>query len=84
MEKVEECMTPVHVYSKHSKNLIEAKALFVFLTRCLCNYKCSEICRILGNITQGRVSMLSSHAIKLIDDDRFGDIIREFLDYYAA
>jgi hypothetical protein len=70
--------------TKHSRSATEAKAILVFLMRSLCNYKCSEICRVLGNITQGRVSMLSSIGIMLIDDERYKDIVMEFLDYYAA
>jgi hypothetical protein len=77
-------VSDLKMYSKHSRKVVEAKALFVFLTRSLCNYKCSEICKVLGNITQARVSMLSSLGISLLDDERFKDIIREFLDYYAV
>jgi REP element-mobilizing transposase RayT len=77
-------VSDLKMYSKHSRKVVEAKALFVFLTRSLCNYKCCEICKILGNITQARVSMLSSLGISLLDDERYRDIVREFLEFYAA
>jgi putative transposase len=73
------------LYAKHSRKLTEAKALAVLLMRSLCNFKCSEICCILGNITQGRVSKLSSIGIDLIDrDERFKRILYEFIECYGA
>jgi hypothetical protein len=39
---------------------------------------------ILGNVTQGRVSMLSSIGIRLIDEERYRGIVEEFLNYFAA
>jgi hypothetical protein len=77
-------VSDLKIYSKHSRNVVEAKAILVFLMRSLCNYKCSEICRILGNVTQGRVSMLSSLGIAMLEDERYKDIVWEFLDFYAA
>jgi hypothetical protein len=38
----------------------------------------------LGNITQGRVSMLSSLGLKLVDDERYKGIVKEFLGFYTA
>ncbi|MDF2673149.1 MAG: hypothetical protein K0R09_1414, partial [Clostridiales bacterium] len=37
-----------------------------------------------GNITQGRVSMLSSIGIRLMDEERYGGIVEEFLKSYAS
>jgi hypothetical protein len=82
MDRME--VSQVKMRSKHSKSVVEAKALLVFLLRSLCNFKCSDICRILGNITQGRVSELSSLGIQLIDEERYRGIVEEFLDWYAA
>lgn len=72
------------LHSKHSKGVVEAKAVLVFLLRSLCNYKCSDICKILGNITQARVSMLSSLGIKLVDDTRYMTIVDEFMNCYSS
>jgi putative transposase len=67
---------------KGSRKLVEAKALLVLLMRSLCNAKCSDICKTLGNITQVRVSSLSSIGINLIlKDGRYRGIIEEFLEY---
>lgn len=77
-------VSKIKLYSKNSKNVVEAKALLVFMMRSLCNLKCSSICRILGNITQARVSMLSSLGISLIDEERYRGIVEEFMSCYAA
>jgi REP element-mobilizing transposase RayT len=77
-------VSDIKLHSKNSKNVVEAKALLVFMMRSLCNYKCSSICSMLGNITQGRVSMLSSLGIELVDDEKYRGIVKEFLDCYAS
>jgi hypothetical protein len=77
-------VTKMKLRSKNSKDVVEAKALLVFMMRSLCNYKCSFICNVLGNITQGRVSMLSSIGIRLMDEERYGGIVEEFLKSYAS
>jgi putative transposase len=71
----------IAVSMKGSQSLVEAKALLVLLMRSLCNIKCSEICTVLGNITQSRVSKLSSIGIDLvINDKRYSKIVWEFLE----
>jgi REP element-mobilizing transposase RayT len=77
-------ITKAKLRTKCSKSVVEAKALLVFLWRSLCNYKCCDICKLLGNITQGRVSMLSSIGIRLMDEERYGNIVEEFLEFYGA
>lgn len=77
-------ISKIKLHSKHCKGVVEAKALLVFMMRSLCNFKCSDICRVLGNITQGRVSMLSSLGIRLIDEKSYGGMIEEFLNGYAS
>lgn len=77
-------VSDVKLHSKHSRSMVESKALLVFLMRSLCNFKCSDICKVLGNITQSRVSMLSSIGIELVDDKRYRDVVNEFLNFYAA
>lgn len=70
--------------TKYSRNLVVAKALTVVLMRSLCNYKSSEICRILGNITQARISKLSTIGIELIGSEKkYENIITDFIEYYA-
>jgi putative transposase len=65
---------------KHSRNAVEAKALLVLLMRSMCNYKCSDICRSLGNITQARVSVLSSIGVELIEkNEKYRRIVQNFI-----
>jgi hypothetical protein len=73
------------LYVKHSRDIVDAKAMIVVLMRSLCNYKCNTICQVLGNITQARVSTLSSHGINLIDtDEQFRNIFEEFITSHSA
>lgn len=65
---------------KGSRKLVHAKALVVVLMRSLCNFKCSTICDILGNITQMRISKLSSIGIELvIQDKNYINLVEEFI-----
>ena len=65
---------------KNCKQVVEAKALLVLLMRGLCNYKCSDICKTLGNITQARVSQLSSIGVELIEkNEGFRSMVEEFI-----
>ncbi len=72
------------LHAKQCRDIVNAKAMLVVLMRSLCNYKCNTICRILGNITQSRVSALSSIGINLIDtNEEFKNIIEDFIRSYA-
>lgn len=76
--KVKLCM-------KYSRDLVKAKALVVVLLRSLCNFKANEICNILGNITQARVSKLSTIGIELIGiGEKYTNIIEDFIKCYAS
>ncbi|MDF2673159.1 MAG: hypothetical protein K0R09_1424, partial [Clostridiales bacterium] len=70
---------------KHRKDAVNSRALAVMLMRSLCNYRCADICRLLGNITQSRVSKLCSIGYKLMDEDeRYKNILNEFIMEYSA
>jgi len=72
-------------YMKYSRNLVEAKALVVVMLRSLCNFKSSDICSLLGNITQARVSKLSTIGIELIGIRKeHTDIVEDFIKSYAV
>ena len=74
-----------HLNMKYSRKLVGAKALTVVLMRSLCNFKFSDISSILGNITQARVSRLSTIGIELIGaEERYENIIGEFIECYAS
>lgn len=73
---------PGHSISvKWSRNAKQAKALVILLMRSMCNFSCVDICNTLGNITQSRVSSLSSLGIKLALTDRiYMQLVKEFID----
>ncbi|WP_278319564.1 transposase, partial [Clostridium tepidiprofundi] len=48
---------------KNNRNSTQSKALYVLLLKCLCNFKDKDICKIIGNITQSRISALCSIGI---------------------
>jgi len=69
---------------KYSRKLVQAKALTVVLMRSLCNFKSTDISNMLGNITQSRVSRLSSIGIDLIGtDEKYENIIGDFIKCYT-
>lgn len=71
----------IHIKNGRCKELIEAKALLAVLMRGLCNARCSDICRILGGISQSRASSLCSYGLKLMDSEKYRGIVEEFLKY---
>lgn len=70
---------PLLIYMKYSRDAMEARAMAVVLMRSLCGFKCSDICRVLGNITQGSVSRLSSIGVRLLDCGIYRNIIKDFI-----
>ncbi|BDR66787.1 hypothetical protein K144316041_09840 [Clostridium tetani] len=67
-------------YIKNNKKSKIAKALAALLMRSLCDYRCRDICRILGNITQSRVSKLCSIGVQLIStEDKYKNLINKFI-----
>jgi putative transposase len=74
----------VQLHIKYSRKLVSARALTIVLMRSLCNYKSSDISYILGNITQSRISKLSTIGINLIEsDEKYGSIIEDFIECYG-
>lgn len=75
-------ITKAMIHKKYSRNLVEVKALIVVLMRSLCNFKSSDIGSILGNITQARVSELSTIGIEYIGTkEKHKNIIEDFIKY---
>ncbi len=75
----------VMFYMKYSRNLVKAKAIAIVLLKSLCNFKSSDICGILGNITQARVSKLSTIGIELIGtEEKYENIIEDFIKCYSS
>lgn len=66
---------------KNKKDTTTAKAILVLLLRSLCNHKCSDICKALGNLTQGRISALSSLGVELIDNNiQLRKMVEDFIN----
>lgn len=75
----------INILMKNSRNTLEARALTVLLMRNLCNCKCSDMCKALGNITQGRVSKLCSIGLKIMNENqKYKNIIIGFIEAYAV
>ena len=52
--------------------------------RSLCNFKSSDISSALGNISQARISRLSTIGIELIGiEEKYENIIEDFIKSYA-
>ncbi|MBF8984515.1 transposase [Lutibacter sp. B2] len=69
-------MNKEYIYLKHSRKSTKLRALSSFLMMCFCNMTAKEICKVLGNITSGRVSNLSLIGVGLYVED---ENIRSFV-----
>lgn len=73
------------IYAKNSRSALNARAIAAFLLRSLCNCRCSDICRILGNITQSRASGLTRIGLDLIVNNiLYRDMVDEFISTYSS
>jgi len=69
------------IYIKNNKKSIISRALCTFLMRCFCNYSQKEICEVIGNITQSRVSKLSSIGLEeILTNEEYKDMIESFIN----
>jgi putative transposase len=65
---------------KNNKKSIEYRALCVFFMRCFCNYKQTDICRVIGNITQSRVSKLCVIGMEMAKSKKeYKNLVDEFI-----
>lgn len=72
-------------YMKNNRDTIKERSLAVFLMRGFCDFKCSDICKSIGNITQSTVSNMCTIAINAIDnDENFKLIVDNFIEVYAT
>lgn len=77
-------ISKTNLYTKYNKNVVKARALLVLLLRNLCNSSCKDICGIIGNITQSRVSKLCDIGKDLITyDEKYKNIVYEFIDNFS-
>ena len=70
----------ISLHFKNRRENTKARALAAVIMRCLCNYKCSDICRELGNITSARVSMLCTKGLELLKNEQYNESITKFIE----
>jgi hypothetical protein len=64
---------------KNCKKAVEKRAIFVLFMRCFCNYINKEICKVIENICQSRISSLCMMGRDLIrSKDEYKGLVREF------
>jgi len=70
---------------KHSKKTVEQRAIFSLFLKCFCDLKNKDICAIIGNISQSRVSALCSFGLDLIREKiEYKSLVRDFLQGCCA
>lgn len=73
------------LHMKHCHKAREIRAIFTFLLKCFCNMRCRDIGKILGNITESRVSKLCSVGLNLLyNDEKYNGMIYDFMEKYKA
>ena len=77
-------ISKLHLSTKYSRKFVNARALAIVLMRNLCNFKSCDISCVLGNISQARISKLTSIGIELIvAEKKYENIIEEFINCYS-
>lgn len=67
------------IHISNNRKLVNYRALIIFLLKGLCNLSCKDICCIIGNITQSRVSKLCSIGGEFIDnDEKYKELVYKF------
>jgi len=75
----------ISIKIKNCRNTTDARALCVLFMRCFCNLKYSDICRVIGNITQSRASKLCSIGVEALNNnERYREIASEFIQLYKS
>jgi putative transposase len=65
---------------KYNREATESKALCVFLMRSMCGLTYTEICSVVGNLSQTRVSSLTSLGIKVVyTNQSYKGFVEDFL-----
>jgi putative transposase len=73
------------IHAKYRKSFTQSKALCVFFMRCFCNFSHRDICNVIGNLTQARISKLCSIGLDTIySEDKYKGIIEMFLNKKIA
>lgn len=67
------------IHVKYSRDSMEAKALIMYLMRCMSNYTCREMCATIGRITQSTVSRYCAEGLNLLEKEKYREIVDDFL-----
>ena len=67
------------IHVKYSREAIEAKALAMYLIRCLCGYTCRDMCGMIGGITQSTISRYCMKGASLVEQERYRSLVDDFL-----
>ncbi|MBF8982947.1 transposase [Lutibacter sp. B2] len=68
------------IFIKYNREATNSKALCAFLMRRFCDFSHKEICKTIGNITQGRIASLCFRGFELIfSEDKYNKMLEEFL-----
>ena len=69
------------VFIKNNKEATTTRALCTLLMRSFCNYTQNEICSVIGNITQSRVSKLCSIGLyQILNNEKYSNLIENFIE----
>ncbi|KYH31774.1 transposase IS200 like protein [Clostridium tepidiprofundi DSM 19306] len=70
---------------KSNRHITKVKALYILMLKCLCNYRDKDICKLIGNITQSRISALCAIGIEIVlHDVKYKNIIYDFITLKAS
>jgi putative transposase len=72
-------ITELELRKKNSRKATKGRAIFTLLMRCFCNYRHKDICSVIGNITQSRVSSLCTMGVELVRQEEYKGIVQEFI-----
>jgi len=73
------------LYAKNNRAALKSRAIAAFLLRSLCNCRCSDICRVFGNITQSRASSLSRIGLALVMAEKYyRQMVSEFVSINSS
>ena len=68
------------IFIKYNRESTNSKALCAFLMRRFCDFSHKDICKMIGNITQARISSLCFKGMELIlNEKNYNAILEEFL-----
>jgi putative transposase len=91
VEKVEKFLmerinaTKAVLLMRNSSKTVEQRAIFALFLKCFCNFSNRAICRVIGNISQSRVSMLCALGLDLVREKaQYIGLMAEFKDLCSA